>query len=486
MRIKRILSGVLAFSVIVSALSGCDESKKENNYGLNPNVPVTITIWHYYNGVQQTGFDNMVKEFNDTVGIKKGIIVQAFSKGGVSELAGSVTAALNDEFGAEKPPDIFGCYADNSYVVNQMGKLADISKYFTDEELAEYVDGYIAEGRYDEGTLKIFPTAKSTEIMILNVTDWEPFAAAEGVTFDDLKTWESLAEVAEKYYNYTDSLTPDVPNDGKAFFGRDAAENYLLIGAKQLGSPLVTDSDPIEPSIDKATVKRLWESFYVPFVKGYYTAEGRFRSDDVKLGKVIALICSTTGAAYYPDKVTRSDETEYPIENMLLPVPNFEGTEPYVVQQGAGMSVIKSDEKTEYACTVFLKWFADTERNMAFAAGSGYLPVKKAANSAAELDNVIANNGLSIGNTMYNTLVEAMEEVNGYNLYVAKPFDKSAEYREALKNYINNTCAEDSAEVKKMLERGADRAAALEEYCSDTAFEKWFDGLEKAVQAAIN
>lgn len=482
MKIKRILSGVLASAVIAAALSGCEKEEKENDHGLNPNVPVTVTVWHYYNGVQQNSFDAMVNEFNNTVGVEKGIIVEAFSKNSVDELAQSVTAALNGEARAEEPPDIFGCYADNSYIVNKMGKVADISGYFTADELAEYVDGYIAEGRYDGDTLKIFPTAKSTEVLMLNVTDWEPFAAAEGVTYDDLKTWESLAEVAEKYYNYTDALTPDVPNDGKAFFGRDAAENYMFVGAKQLGHPLVTDEQPIEPAVDKETVKRLWKNFYVPFVKGCYCAEGRFRSDDAKLGKVIALICSTTGAAYYPNEVTRSDETVYHIENTVLPIPNFEGAEPYAVQQGAGMSVIKSDEKTEYACTVFLKWFAEAERNINFAAVSGYLPVKKSANVSEELDKVITDKGLTIGDTMHNTLAAAMEEVSSYNLYAAKPFDKSAEYRAAIKDYINNTCSKDQAAVRELISGGMDRDAALAGYIGDDAFEAWFSGLQEALK----
>lgn len=481
MKIKHVLSGVLASALIVSALSGCSNDEKENDHGLNPNVPVTVTVWHYYNGVQQNSFDNMVKEFNDTIGLEKGIVVQAFSKNTVNELADSVTAALNGDVGAEEPPDIFGCYADNSYIVNTMGKVADISGYFTAEELSEYVEGYIAEGRYDGDTLKIFPTAKSTEVLMLNVTDWKPFADAAGVTYDDLKTWESLAEVAEKYYDYTDALTPDVPNDGKSFFGRDAAENYMFIGAKQLGHPLVTDSAPIVPSIDKETVRRLWENFYVPYVKGCYSAEGRFRSDDAKLGKIIALICSTTGAAYYPDEVTRSDETVYPIENVVLPIPNFEGTDPYAVQQGAGMSVIKSDETTEYACTLFLKWFAEADRNVGFAAVSGYLPVKKSANSTDELNKVIAEKSLSIDDTMHNTLAAAMEEVSAYNLYAAKPFEKSAEYRAAVKDYINNTCAADRAAVIAAVGEGADRDAALENYIGGAAFEKWFAGFEQAL-----
>ncbi len=478
MKIKRFLSSAVAVLSLTAVLSGCNSENKDNDRGLNKNSPVTITVWHYYNGVQQTSFDEMVKEFNNTVGMEKGIIVQASSKNSVDDLAKSVTAALNKEPGADKAPDIFGCYADNAYTVDKMGMVADLSQYFTAEELAEYVDGYINEGRFDAGTLKIFPTAKSTEIMMINSTDWQKFADAEGVTYADLKTWESLVSVSEKYYNYTDALTPDVPNDGRSFFGRDSVENYMLIGAKQLGSPLVTDSASPEQSLDKATVKRLWENYYVPFVKGYFAMEGRFRSDDAKTGKVIALVCSTTGAAYYPDKVTLNDDTVYPIENVVLPIPNFEGTEAYAVQQGAGMSVIKSDEKTEYACALFLKWFTEAERNIGFAVNSGYLPVKKAANSSAELDKVAAG---TINDTMRNTLTTAMEEANSYNLYAAKPFEKSAEFRSALKNYMESTTKNDYAAASARIAGGEDRNTVLAEYTGDAAFEKWFKGLETAL-----
>ncbi len=478
MKTKRILSAAAAAVSIAAVLSGCSSAGKEDDRGLSKDSPITITVWHYYNGVQQTSLDEMVKEFNNTVGMEKGIIVKASSKNSIGELASSVTAALKGEPGADEAPDIFLCYADNAYSVDKMGMVADISQYFTEEELAEYVDGYINEGRFDEGTLKIFPTAKSTEIMIVNSTDWQKFADAEGVTYDDLKTWESLVEVSEKYYNYTDALTPDVPNDGKSFFGRDSVENYMLIGSKQLGSPLVSEGETVGGSIDKTVIKRLWDNYYVPFVKGYFAMEGRFRSDDAKTGEVIALVCSTTGATYYPNEVTLSDDTVYPIENVVLPIPNFEGTEPYAVQQGAGMSVIKSDEKTEYACTLFLKWFTEADRNIGFAVDSGYLPVKKAANSPEELDKVAAD---TIDSTMHNALTTAMEEVNTYTLYAAKPFEKSEAFRSALKDYMESTTKGDYEAASARIAAGEDRDTVLAEYTDDAAFDKWFDGLTSAL-----
>ncbi|MBQ5332071.1 MAG: extracellular solute-binding protein [Oscillospiraceae bacterium] len=461
----------------VSALwsfSGCAQG---NDRLLDKNDPVTVTIWHYYNGVQQTMFDEMVDEFNRSVGMEKGIIVEALSKNSVSELYENVIASVNDDVGAEELPDIFAAYAETAYLADKAGKLADIGQYFTEEELNEYIPGYIQEGRFaGDGSLKIFPIAKSTEIMMLNKTDWDKFAAEAGVTTDSLSTWEGLAEVSGKYYEYTDALTPDIPNDGKAFFGRDSVANYMIIGAKQLGSPFeaADENGVISASSDKAAVKRLWENFYVPYVKGYYAANSRFRSDDAKTGDIIALICSTTGAAYFPSEVTLDDDNSYPIENMVLSVPDFEGTSPFIVQQGAGMCVTGSDKKTEYACAVFLKWFTEEERNIGYAVNSGYLPVKKSANDYEKIC-AAAESG-SISKVMQDTLNTAIDEVNSRELYTAPPFDNSDKVRDFLGDYIQDTASEDRAAAEERIAGGEDYYSVIASYTDDAAFEKWYEG----------
>ncbi len=470
-----------AVSAILAAviLSGCAGTDYDGL--LDKSSPVAITIWHYYNGVQQTQFDEMVSEFNNTVGSEKGIYVQAYSKNSVQELADSVIAAANGDAGAEELPDIFATYVETAYQIDKLGKLADLNEYFTEEEKAEYVDGYIDEGVFDgESSLMIFPTAKSTEIMMLNVTDWGEFASASGVTYDDLSTWEGLVATAEKYYNYTDALTPNVENDGKAFFGRDSVANYMVIGAMQLGNPFAEiDENGELHTAGKETLRRLWDNFYVPFVSGYYAAESRFRSDDAKIGKIIALICSTTGAAYYPTEVTVNDDYTYPIENVVLPVPNFGGTKPYLVQQGAGMSVIKSDTKTEYASAVFLKWFTEEERNIRFSVNSGYLPVKKSANDYEKMASVELND------TMKNTLKTAIDEINGYTLYTSPPFDKSAEVRDFIGTTMEQTAKKDFAEADSRIKNGEARGDVLAEYVSDEAFEKWYESFSDGLNEII-
>ena len=215
---KRICLMCLA-ALLALTSAGCAKSP------LDPKDPVSLTVWHYYNGSQQAAFDTLVEEFNDTVGREKGIYVQSYSQGSVSDLESAVRDAIGGKVGADAMPDIFSSYADTAYEVEQAGALADLSGYLDQAELDKYVDSYIEEGRIaSDGALRIFPTAKSTEIMMLNKTDWEPFAAATGAKLEDLRTIEGVVAAAEAYYEWTDGLTPDVPGDGRAFYGRDAVE----------------------------------------------------------------------------------------------------------------------------------------------------------------------------------------------------------------------------------------------------------------------
>lgn len=483
MKHNRLFCLIACASMCSFLFTGC-----KGNYDslLDKDAPCAVTVWHYYNGIQQTQFDEMVKEFNNTIGSEQGIVVEAYSKNSIEELAKSVEASVNKEPGAEEAPDIFATYAETAYKIDKQGSLADLSKYFTAEELEEYIDEYIKEGAFSgEGTLKIFPTAKSTEVMILNTTDWKEFAESKGITYENLRTWEGLAAVAEQYYQYTDALTPDIPNDGKAFFGRDSIANYLTIGAKQLGHAFasISEDGTVNVEIDKQTIRKLWDYFYVPYVKGYYTSESRFRSDDVKIGAIIAMVCSTTGASYYPAEVTINDEYSYPIENIVLPIPNFEGCAPYIVQQGAGLSVLASEEKTEYACTVFLKWLTEAERNIEFSVNSGYLPVKKTANDF----NVISESGSLAGSNdiMFNTLKTAIDEINSYTLYTSPPYDESADVRNYFGDIFEDTAKAAYAAAWAEIGEGADRETILGQYTNDAAFEKGFTAFEKGFQEIL-
>ena len=41
---------------------------------------------------------------------------------------------------------------------------------------------------------------------------------------------------------------------------------------------------------DKNVIRKLWDNYYVPFIKGYFEATGHFRSDDIKTGTILSYV----------------------------------------------------------------------------------------------------------------------------------------------------------------------------------------------------
>ncbi|MFQ9681222.1 MAG: hypothetical protein ACLRZH_15075 [Ruthenibacterium lactatiformans] len=97
---KRIAALCLAAALF---LTGC-ASGASGSAAFSPENPVTVTVWHYYNGPQQQAFADLVNEFNETVGREKGIAVQQSSQATVTDLETSVLAAANREVGAPEVP----------------------------------------------------------------------------------------------------------------------------------------------------------------------------------------------------------------------------------------------------------------------------------------------------------------------------------------------------------------------------------------------
>lgn len=478
---KRGILAVLTAALTLS-LTACGSKDP-----LDPKKPVSLTVWHYYNGSQQAAFDELVEEFNDTVGRKKGIYVESYSQGSVSDLEAAVWDAINGKVGADTMPDIFSSYADTAYEAEQAGVLANLSDYLSQEEMERYVDSYIEEGCIAaDGTLRIFPTAKATEIMMINKTDWDVFAEATGASLEDLNTVEGVVATAQAYYEWTDSLTPDVLEDGKAFYGRDAMANYFIIGMQQLGVEIFeVENGEVTLNVPEEELFRLWENYYVPRVKGYFGAYGSFRSDDVKTGDILAYTGSTTSAMYFPSQV-ELDSGSHAIDYIVKTPPVFQGGLNYAVQQGAGMVVSKSDRQHEYAAVEFLKWFTEAENNLLFGSVSGYLPVLKEANSVQKLDQVIADRNLEVSPKTYDCLTVMLDSMDNLNPYTNKSFKNGTGARKVLEYNLADLAAENRAAVEEAVKQGASLEEAAAPYVSRDAFTVWYTDFVQAMNAAIN
>ncbi len=459
------------------ALSACGSKTP-----LDPKNPTKITVWTYYNGDQLSAFDSMVEEFNESVGAQKGIIVKSVSQGSVNDLETNVLAAVQGEVGADEVPNIFMAYADTAYAVDQMGQVVDLKDYLSEEEKSAYIDSYMKEGDFaGTGEIKIFPTAKSLELLVINKTDWDAFAAATGASYDDMADMEGLTATAGKYFEWTDSLTPDIPDDGKALFGRDAMANYMIIGSMQLGQEIFQVSDgKVTINFDKSVARRLWDNYYIPFIKGHFAATGRFRSDDIKTGNIIAYVGSSSGVSFFPESVNVSDSESYPIEMDVLPCPQFDGGD-YAVQQGAGMVVTKGEEAEIYASMEFLKWFTADERNIKFSVDSGYLPVTKTANNM----DAIAGSGAEIKDGMKKVLTVGVDTVNSNELYTTKAFENGGKARNILEYAMSDKAVADREIVVQRMAQGLRLEESVAEFELDDNFDAWYEETLQRLQEAV-
>ncbi len=351
--------------------AGCDNSIK-----LNPKKPVTLTLWHNYGGQLKETMDNMVDEFNDTVGAEKGIIINVTSISGSATLHEKLTMAANGDPGAPSLPDITTAYPKTALILAQKGLLADLNEQFSLQELSAYIPEFLEEGQLEGEHLYVFPTAKSTEVLFLNKTLFDRFAEDTGAKIEDLGTFEGIIRTAALYYDWTDTQTPNIANDGKMFFMPDSLFNFTLIGYKQMGAEFIKNG---VTNFTSSEYPRVWECYYKPAVFGQVAIHDGYATDLAKTGDIICSTGSTAGVSFFSPTVTYADNTSEPIELDILPYPVFEGGKKAAIQRGAGMSVIKSSKEKEYAAAIFLKWFTNPDNNLHFVSSTGYLPVTEEA-----------------------------------------------------------------------------------------------------------
>ncbi|MDE7279136.1 MAG: extracellular solute-binding protein, partial [Oscillospiraceae bacterium] len=328
--------------------------------------------------------------------------------------------------------------------------------------------------------------AKCTETFMLNKTEWDAFAEATGASTEDMRTIEGITDTSRKYYEWTDSLTPDIAGDGKALYGRDALANMFIICSKQLGHEIFhVENGSVTMDLNESAMRKIWDNYYVPYISGYFRADGKYRSDDIKVGNIISLIGSTSSAVYFPDEVTDANGA-HSIEAEILPMPVFEGGQAVSVQQGAGMVVTKSTPEEEEAAALFLKWFTEPENNIAFSAESGYLPVKKQANDYDYYKETAEKLGIEVVGTNDMVVKEAFERISQSELYTSKAFDGGQEARKVLEYSLADKAAADRTAVAGLTAGGTSLEEAVAQYNTDENFSEWYAQLKADIDAAVS
>ena len=359
---KKAISLLLTCLLLLGCLSGCG-----NDSPLNAKEPVTLTMWHNYGGDMQQAMDYLIDQFNSTLGKEQGIVIDVTAISSSSELNKSLAMIVNGDPGAPDMPNIFTGYPKLAIQFWEKGLLADLDNYFTADELSAYVDAFVDEGRLSDSGLYVFPIAKSTEVLYVNQTLFDRFAAETGASADMLSTFEGIAELSKMYYEWS---------GGKQFYAADSWFNFAEVGMAQLGDSIF-EGEAL--SLDGDNFAHIFETVYTPAVEGGIAIYDGYSSDLSKTGDLVCSTGSSAGILFYGDTITYTDGTVENVEYSILPYPVFENGTNAAIQRGGGLMVAKSDEQKEYAAGVFIKWLTASEQNMSFVANTGYLPVTKEA-----------------------------------------------------------------------------------------------------------
>ena len=401
---------LLFFTVSVLMLSftliSCASSTKKGE-------PVVITLWHVYGGQVDSPLNKIIERFNDTYGKEQGIYVQVTSVSNTNTIHEAVLAAGRKEPGAAELPDIFVSYPKTVLSLPDPNILVDYRDYFNDEELDRYFPEFIEEGMIN-GKLLVFPVAKSTEIMFINKTLFDRFAKETGADEKELSTWEGLFKMAEKYTEWTDEKTPDIPNDGKSFFVHDYHFNYFQVGCESLGEHFFTNGDKERSLAFGPIFKRAWLPYANAALSGGVWLREGYATEPLRTGGAIVSMASSASVLYYEDIVTYEDNTSEPIEVKAYPAPVFEGGEKLVMQRGAGFCVTKSVPEKEKAAAEFLKWLTEPKNNVEFVTTTGYMPVTK------EASRLLPEFVKKLESSKYRSLYDAIAKTQAeYRFYTA-------------------------------------------------------------------
>lgn len=344
--------------------TGCSSKTKKEE------TPTAITVWHVYGGQADSPLNDLIDEFNQTVGKEQQINVQVTSVSNTNTIHDLVLAAANGEPGAPELPDLFISYPKTVMALPDDSILVDYRDYFSEEELSVFLPAFVEEGIVND-RLVVLPVAKSTEIMFINKTIFDRFSRATGVTIEDLDTWEGLFEAAETYATWTDAQTPDIPGDAKSMFVHDYYFNYFQVGAESLGEDFFQgDELAFGPAFQTA-----WDPLADAALHGGVWLKGGYATESLRTGDSIVSVASSASVLYYSDVVTYPDNTSENITIISRPCPIFEGGKKLVMQRGAGFCTVRSTPEREQAAVTFLKWLTEPKNNVEFVTRTGYMPV---------------------------------------------------------------------------------------------------------------
>ena len=445
---KKALSLILAGLLLLLSLTGCSQKTK-----LDPDDPVTLTMWHVYGSQTESPLNDSINEFNRTVGKEKGVVINVVSVSSSSAIDEALTAAAKNTPGVPALPDLFTAYPRVAEIIGY-DKLLNWNDYFTEQELDTFVDEFIKEGYFDDKLLML-PVAKSTELLFVNQTLFDKFGSAANVSTESLSTFEGLFTACEKYYDWS---------DGQDMFQINDFYHYSLTGMAAFGEDFIVDG---KLNLESEAFGKVWEPMAHAGIHGGLCLGDGYASDRWKTGEVISNIGSTAGILYLRDYVTYADNTTEDIETSILAYPHFANGDATVVHRGGGLFALKNeDDRKNEAAAIFAKWLTEKENSLGFVTKAGYLPVTNDA-----FDSLFANTD-TFENEKYRLLYNAVNGMADEYTYCEVPvFEGASDTQSSFEKNVKSVLSAAHGDYLRRVADGENADTVMDELVASTLAE---------------
>ena len=268
-------------------------------------------------------------------------------------------------------------------------------------------------------------------------------------------------------------------------FSRDSLANYMIVGSESLGHPIVeTKTHAFNENfrLDIPTIRKLWDNFYIPLIKGHYSLRGKFSSDSNQLEDVIMYISSSTAINFASEYVVLENGHIKIIEIDAIAPPIFEGTSRHAIQQGAGVVIIQSnDENRNRACVAFLNWLLKDENNLKLALSHAYVPVKTKNLEFEKISKFAHAQGRSPNQNILKTIGVTIDQIKSGKLSYISKVKNAYEIRIAIKDSLENFCLRNRNVFLERLKNGESYDELVKEFTSNSKFVDFFNLLQSTL-----
>lgn len=357
-----ILSAVLALVAISPAF--CAGGPEKASSGVT-----TVTLWHSATGSNGTAFDNLVDDFNSTIGKEKGIEIEAVYQGKASDVLTKVNAAM----GTDTMPDIAMMDATAATDMNSSEELVTVDLLGVD--VSDVMKCALVSYTSERGLLAV-PFNASALLYYYNKTVYDQAGATAPKTLDD------MAEVAKA-----------TAAEGRtAFSGVPATfELSTFIGAQNGLSYLLDNRNGHDGGATKAlfdeegTYKTFLEKWKAVYDTGCMNPITSGVTGEFTSGRTAAMLASSSNLASVISQVAGLFE----VGVAKVPMVNENATGGTVISGGAMFAFTESE-----AVKTVLEYMISPEAQIAWSRSTGYVPVTTAAQQSAEYQAFLSRNPL--------------------------------------------------------------------------------------------